>query len=501
VREFPSLRTLTLRVVGPPSCNPEVTFGGPRARSSSSGADSDSDSDDDEVDDNAKQESSKLLNKKRRKSSAPTNYSDDKEASIPSPPKEPTMTSRLLRSLRVSTLSQKPYSGAGRPNANDVDISHPWIMAAYPPRDSANIAPLINVDGAEDGTSGETTNEFLTIENGNHAVECLQLFIDALVESGRAGDSRMGVHFFREWVAAVTGKESTAVPKKKKKSKKKQKASVDESLPLGSLSLHNYAAGSTLTFRSMEKANVGSCLGTLDITGVHGLTDTILSNIICGGSFPRLRRLSVKNCRKLTGKGIAALVKLPKLCALDLGGCFNIHPNDVVSLIQNHPSTKKGRFQELYASGLGWTDVALEEIVDATAGSLRGLGVGFSPYISGPGLILILSKLASTLDHLAVPFCPGMDDAVTSELGKKLLKLAVLDIRGCNKVNSLSGMMEGRAVGQSQDDDVATAGHLFVLARYSGISNNSLEETIRLYESERLTCILDGGGIGGGIRR
>ena len=338
----------------------------------------------------------------------------------------------------------------------------------------------------------------------------------------------MGARFFREWTSAVVGRsvvagwERTAggsvggvggdagggtgavvvvdVPPRAS-SKKRQKTATtnaivddDATTPLGSLSLHNFSAGSMRTFRSMEKANVGRCLGTLDITGVHGLTDTILSNVICGGSFSRLRRLSVKNCRKLTGEGISSLVGLPNLRALDVGGCFNILPDDVISLLRCHPSTKRGVFEEVYASGLGWTDVALEEVVDATVGQLRALGVGFSPYISGPGLILTLSKLSSTLDHLAVPFCAGMDDAVAAALGKNLPRLAVIDIRGCNKVYSLSGMMEGRA-------GSASAKHLFALARYSGISINSLDETLRLYDSEKLTCILDGGGTGGGIRR
>lgn len=308
----------------------------------------------------------------------------------------------------------------------------------------------------------------------------------------------MGVHFFREWVVAVTGQAAAAVIPRKRSKKKQKTSAVDESLTLGSLSLHNFAAGSILTFRSMEKANVGSCLGTLDVSGVHGLTDSILSNVICSGSFPRLRRLSIKNCRKLTGKGIASLVKLPKLCAFDVGGLFNVKPDDVISLVQSHPSTKKGRLTEIYASGLGWTDVALEEIVDATVGHLRGLGVGFSNYISGPGLILTLSKVASTLNRLAVPFCPGMDDAAASALGSKLPNLAVLDIRGCNKVYSLSGMMERRVAAGSGDN---AARHLFVLARYSGVSNNSLQETMALYDSDSLTCVIDGGGTGGGIRR
>eukprot|EP00581_Thalassiosira_minuscula_P017187 CAMPEP_0183721930 /NCGR_PEP_ID=MMETSP0737-20130205/14041_1 /TAXON_ID=385413 /ORGANISM="Thalassiosira miniscula, Strain CCMP1093" /LENGTH=531 /DNA_ID=CAMNT_0025951999 /DNA_START=40 /DNA_END=1635 /DNA_ORIENTATION=- len=531
MREIPSLRVLALRAVGPKNCDPEITFGGPRARRNAEVDDENDANGDANVNASAAAEqkssssssSSPLKDKKRHREKERRRLS-----SLCLPLDEPTLTSRLLRSLRdLSGRPQRPYSGPGRPNANDVDIAHPWILAVYPPRESVNNAPLLTApttteDNDNDATTTNEEREFLAIENSNHAVECMQQFIDALVESGRAGDTRMGAHFFREWVAAITGMDARAissiakmssssserVPRKKKRQKSSSSSSssstpstaivVDESLPLGSLSLHNFAAGSTQTFRSMQKANVGCCLGTLDLSGVHGLTDSILSDVICNsGSFPRIRRLSVKNCRKLTGKGIASLVKLTKLAAFDVGGCFNIHPADVTSLVRNHPSTKKGRLVEIYASGLGWTDVALEEIVDATAGRLRGLGVGFSPYISGPGLILTLGKLASTLSRLAVPFCTGMDDAAAAALGRTLPNLAVLDIRGCNKVYSLSAMMEGR-VGNSESNG-ASAGHLFVLGRYSGISNNSLEETMRLFDG--LTCVLDGGGIGEGIRR
>jgi hypothetical protein len=423
-----------------------------------------------------------------------------------------------------------------------VDIAHPWIMAVHhhaPLFDNVAAAAAAGGGGGEKnnesgGGSGSVGGEFLSIENGNLAIETLQLFIDALVESGRAGDGKLGVQFFKEWVVAATGREDVDAFVKEgvvavgtsasksggnggSKSKKRQKTttvivddnednngrsskSIDLSLIsppqlLGALSLHNFSAGSTQTFRSMMQANVGYCLGTLDITGVHGLTDSILSDILCGGSFPHLKRLSVKNCRKLTGKGMASLLKLTNLTALDVGGCFNILPDDVVSMVRNHPSTKNGNFEELYASGLGWTDIGLEDLIDVTVGQLRSLGIGFSPCLSGPGLLLTLGKLASTLDHLAVPFVQGMDDACMSALGKSLRKLAVLDIRGCSKVYSLSGMMEGRIAGGED-------GNLFVLARYSGISTNSLDETMRLYDCKaKVTCILDGGGTGGGIRR
>ena len=477
MRDIPPLRTLALRAVGPPACTPEISFGGPRGKP----ADSDSDSDDDN--DNSKAKEEPPQNKKGQNNSGRGIII--RATSFAPPPEEATITSRLLRSLRDSeNLPTGPYVGPVRPNAADVDISHPWIMVPFTGD---------GVSESEHEKGDSSGGQPLEIENSNHSVETLQQFIDALMESGRAGDSRLGIHFFREWVTAVTGKEPAAAGLIEHQPKRQKKAVVvDESLPLGSLSLHNFASGSIHTFRSMERANVGSCLGTLDLTGVHGLTDNILSNIICSGSFPRLRRLSVKNCRKLTGKGIASIVKLTELCALDVGGCFNVHPDDVLSLIQSHPATKKRTLTEIYASGLHWTDPALEQLIDATAKHLRGLGVGFSPYISGPGLIVTLSKVASTLDRLAVPFCPGFDDAAASALGSKLPKLAVLDIRGCNKVYSLSGMMEGRVT--------AGAGPLFVLARYSGVSNNSLEETMKSH-SQSLTCILDGGGTGGGIRR
>ena len=360
-------------------------------------------------------------------------------------------------------------------------------------------------------------DETLRIEHGNHAIDCLQLFFDALIDSGRAGDTRLGVHSFREWVVAVLGKEQAHLifregDGNKTPSKKKRKLTNDSKLRLGSLSLHNFNAASYHTFKSMEMANVGACLGVLDLTGVHGLTDSIMTDILCAGSFPHIQRLSIKNCRKITCEGLASVANLTKLTCLDLGGCFNVRPNDVVSMVQTHPGTAKGTFNELYASGLGWADVDLETLIDATCGHLRGLGVGFSPYVSSPGLILAMKKVASTLERLAIPFCDGMDDAAAASLGKSLTKLAALDIRG-SKVTTLTGLMDGRyasgAVTVLDDSALeearqggAVEGHLFVLARYSGINKNSLEETMKLQQNDIfLSCLIDGSGEGGGIRR
>jgi len=498
MREIAPLRILALRAVGPPGCQPELTFGGPPRPTKKK----------QDGDDNGTLET-KNNDTTKDEPTDPNTASDNP----PLPPDEPTITSRLLRSLRNSSMAIEPYvAGTTRANASDVDISQPWGMAIYPPRDTTTN----DDDDHSYNLPLDESTEFLTIENGNHAITCLQMFIDALVESGRAGDDRLGVQFFREWVQAVTGGMEVNKPEKpqqqKQRPKKKKKGNNDKNinssrrfdhLPLGSLSLHNLASASIHTFRSMEHANVGSCLGTLDLTGAHGLTDSILTQVICSGSFPRIQRLSLKNSRKLTGKAVASLVKLRHLRAVDVGGCFNIHPNDVIEMVQQHPGTKKGTLTEIYAGGLGWTDVALETLLGFTSEHLRGLGIGFSTYLSGPGLVLMLTKAADTLDRLSIPFVPSVDDAVASALGKALPKLAVLDIRGCNKVYSLTGMMDGRiAAGNS---GVEVAKHLFVLARYSGISNNSLEETSRLYRNELgepiFECVLDGGGTGGGVRR
>lgn len=482
MREIAPLSTLVLRSVGPSTCNPELTFGGVIPEASKKNESKSSSADGQKSPEKVSEQGSK-------------NETDDELPECPPLPDHPTLTSRLLRSLRDTQRPRRPYKGAARPNANDVDISHPWILA----------------------TESSESEEILCIEHGNPAVDCLQLFIDALVDSGRASDTRLGVHSFREWVVAVIGKDAAEkifnetnesnTPKKKRK----LTVSVNSKVPLGSLSLHNFSAASYNTFKAMEMANVGACLGVLDLTGVHGLTDSILSDIICAGSFPHIRRLSIKNCRKITGSGIASLVHLPKLTAVDMGGCFNVRPNDVLTMVQAHPGTEKGTLNEIHASGLGWTDVDLELLIESTSGHLRGLSVGFSPFISGPGLILAMNKVVDTLERLAVPFCDGMDDAAAAALGKSLTKLAVLDIRG-TKVTSLTGLMDARyasgiitpvdEAALAASNNEAVNGHLFVLARYSGITKNSLEDTKKLQQNAIfLSCIIDGAGTGEGIRR
>lgn len=161
----------------------------------------------------------------------------------------------------------------------------------------------------------------LVIEGGNSAVDCLQSYIDALVDLGRMQDTKLGVVFFKEWRLAVLGYKNVGDnskkagnnehPKKRKRGVKQSDAEnkvSKELLPLGALSLHNCANLGMHTFGAMNEANIGSVLGTLDLTGVHALTDQMLSDIV--DHCPRIRRLSIKNCRKVTGVGLAAVAKV-----------------------------------------------------------------------------------------------------------------------------------------------------------------------------------------------
>lgn len=246
MREIASLQTLCLRTIGAPACDPEQVLSG-------------------------KPKKPKLL---RRASSVLTTSGDksqeEDEADVtpcPPPPDVPTLVSRLLHRMRDLDVPLRAYKSPRGNNANDVDINHPWNLKIYPQREAENNAPIL-IPEKRDGESAivEEPTEYLVLEGQNPAVECMQMFIDAVVESGRAGDKRMGVLFWRELYRAVTGQDAPVAvvetsemaglkrPKKKQKKDKVKKAAAVSTpdFPLGSLSLHNFAAASTHTFRSMQ---------------------------------------------------------------------------------------------------------------------------------------------------------------------------------------------------------------------------------------------------------
>lgn len=530
MREIPPLRILCLRSIGPHGCNAEATFS-PR-------------------DEDGKQilsSASRLLRSfHRRPVASPSNAEpQDLKACNLSDDIPPI----ALDSTPIHRLEYVGPNSARRVNPNDVDIVHPFIASIYPPRRSKNLGEnrgdfLQEEEDDDDEHAVRASlllprrkNEILAIENGNAALDCLQSYIDSLVELGRMDDARLGKWFFNEWKVAVcegidegekdeekggkgqSSRTMTSVGLRKRKLGNQQESVTAKSYMscqprLSSLALHNCASISDATFHSMTaQAKVGSHIGVLDLTGVHSLTDSILEKYVVRHC-PSLYRLSLKNCRKITGRGLKHLAKLTKLQCLDVGGSFNVNPTDVIELVKCHPGTADGSLNELYVAGLGWTDPTLSSLMEVISRHVRGLSIGFSPNLTASGITNTLSMACMTLERLALHFCDNVDNAVMTTLGKNLPDISVLDVRGCGSVSTLTGFYDARAsivegsFRQLDDrDDVEEDAdhHLFVLARYSGITKSSLEETRRVHphaaSESRLTCILDSSGFGDGIRR
>jgi solute carrier family 6 GABA transporter-like protein 1 len=149
----------------------------------------------------------------------------------------------------------------------------------------------------------------------NAAVDCLQSYLDSLVELGRMDDTRLGVNFFKEW------KHNVVVNSKKR---------TATSPPLGAISLQ-YWTLSDRTIRAMVASNMGENIGALDLTGVQGLTDELLQMLL--PKCPNMTRLSLKNCRRITVKGLDSVKNLKNLVCLDVGGIFILTSMNVIVVV------------------------------------------------------------------------------------------------------------------------------------------------------------------------
>ena len=461
-REIPPLHTLCLRAVGSHACSAEDSFCITKAKRLST--------------------ASRLLRSFHRRPALKginnnnnSNNEKDQDALPPALTSEgDNKEDGNLSGLHQIPLKRTPCIGKGsarRNQANEVDLNHPIIACSTTPTD----------------LGGDLIMEF-----GNPAVDCLQSYIDSLVELGRMDDSRLGQHFFTEWKANVMladGKELSDTPRKSRRRSLTQTTPSEEPVPLGALSLYNCTIFDE-TINAMVESNMGENLAVLDLTGIQGLSDEMVIKLL--PHCPNLQRLSVKNCRRLTKASVDAIgAHLKKLCFLDIGGSFNVKPQDLLDVIPGLPD-----MEELHASGLAWSNPLVQDL--CAMRPWKRLSLGFTQFVTAAGLKEGLVLVADSLTSLALPFCETMvDNALLGVLGRNLPNVVCLDLRGNGAVNSISGWYDGRASANLKGDP------LVVLARYSSITKQSVEETKRIHplEAAQLTCILDGGGVGLGIRR
>jgi len=289
----------------------------------------------------------------------------------------------------------------------------------------------------------------------------------------------------------------------------------------GSLSLHNTIMA-TNTMSHLISSNVLYHISNLDLTGIQTLTDLILSSILVETGY-QLKRLSVKNCRRLTDLTLHNLgTHSSNLVALDIGGDYNINTHSVIDVLTPtivkrgrgvYTTTKLPHLTELHASGIGnqggWTDELLPGLFGVRGWS--ALSIGFSPYLTFEGwknaIFDVESKqtalqlqaeqeggtttttrdenMCQTLQSLAVPFCEQtlVTNAWLGLMGRHLPNLRALDVRGNHQLTSLTGWYDGRATISHMLHSPQAQQHqsLLILARYSGVNENSVKDTKQIY--------------------
>ena len=500
MREIPPLSALCLRVVGSHSCSAETTFakdgkGEPSAASRLL---------------RSFHQRSVLVEGLERQPTGKLESDDydDKNKNEDSTGQQKKEPHRPLQG--GAPMRRTPCIGQGsarRTQANEVDLHHPFAGCKVQPDAGTNLV--------------------LVMEYGNPAMDCLQCYIDALVELGRMDDTRLGRHFFEEWRANVlisaTGEcsntassgdadatlddQSDLPPTPRTPSKKrrrtlptKQSSASSTTTPraaslapsiLGSLSLHNCTI-STETTAAMQESQMGPFLAVLDLSGVGGLTDTMLENFL--PQCTQLQRLSLKNCRRVTQKGVAVLVKhqASTLMNLDIGGVYNVKVDPLVESLELLP-----KLEELHASGLGWTDDSVGKLTELHPQQWKALSLSYSLQLSQTALRQALLPVAESLQSISLAFCESVvDNALMGMLGRNLPQIQYLDVRGNSSLTTLTGWYDGRV-----SADLVKSQTLIVLGRYSGLSEASVEETRRVHpmESADLIVILDGTGTGLGI--
>lgn len=453
MRELPSLHSICLRAVGSHACSVERTFGR---------------KDKETTEDQA---ASRLLRRFHRRPVLEL----ETEGS-----QSPLASSNDADAIDCIPMIRTPCIGTGSPrrlNSNQVDLVHPFA-----------------------GVLLEQSSRFIALY-GNPALDVLQSYIDALVELGRMDDTRLGRYFFEEYKTNVL-LGSVMDERPKKRSRNENEMSEAAAKGVASLSLHNCSLG-TETIKAFVSSGLGPHLAVLDLTGIQGMTDAQCWSLL--QSCPNIQKLSVKNVRRLTCAGslqrfVTMSGKNTTLEVLDVGGCFNISCQEMIELIL--PNTPA--LVELHASGLGWSDDHLQRLVSDIPNKWNALSFGFTSAnaiqkgFTSLNIRQHLQLHRETLTTLALPFCESLvDNALLGMLGRNLPVLSFLDVRGNPSLQTVTGWYDGRA---SAD---LPARPLTILARYTSVTSQSVEETKRdhPFASQELLVVLDGGGTGLALSR
>ncbi|KAJ1453884.1 hypothetical protein M885DRAFT_522605 [Pelagophyceae sp. CCMP2097] len=267
------------------------------------------------------------------------------------------------------------------------------------------------------------------------------------------------------------------------------------------LSITNCLAGIGV-FGSLAKAQsaaVGQTLVALDVCGCLLLDDEALRQLLeaCGAT---LKRLCVRDCRKLTDSCLEACSRAPVLEDVDIGGNFNMSIA-AASIFAMHASAhdasakKRKKAQParnppllgMGVSGLKCDDSFLASLVISAAGDLRRLAVGFGAFRSDA----LAGALAAwpNLVEVRCQWTPTFDDACIAAIQEACPKLKALDCLGTPaSAGALAGLVgrRGRLLGKADEGRSL----IWVNARYSAGPKHALEVLMQNWQDQGVVVVI-----------
>ncbi|GMI16784.1 hypothetical protein TrLO_g12411 [Triparma laevis f. longispina] len=385
----------------------------------------------------------------------------------------PSPAQRLY--LKLSALPPPPYT----PKSKQKDFQTPFITDTV----TDTVPSLITSTNNNNNNNNNKSKQRLpsqTILGGNLSTTLLQTYIDCVSETGTLDDTRLTTDFFNilssSYAVPDTNHDSSVNVKKRKKT---------ELVLECALSFHNCALLSSSTFKCLISSDLSKIITCIDLSGCCGVTTDIFEEVV--GGCKVLRRVSVKNCRRLGGLGG---LKGGVEC-LDVGGCYNLKIEEVLSVVK---SSKE--LNEFYGAGLGWEDEDFKELCGILGKrKCKGLSVGFSKGLSKECITdnLCTSKLLSHMESLSLHFLPSVNSSHLSKIGFLSPKLIEIDLRGCVNVTSVGPLLDARAVGYNErnmkgkgEQEVLEV--IKIMCRYSGgegVGKEVEEAYGKLYEIVR----------------